>query len=65
MPSHYGGFWDFTSDLKHSDTAYTPLPLPAHTDTTYYSQSAGLQLFVPHISIRLILALSETIQNRR
>jgi trimethyllysine dioxygenase len=47
MPSHYGGFWDFTSDLKHSDTAYTPLPLPAHTDTTYYGQSAGLQLFVP------------------
>ena len=46
MPSHYGGFWDFTSDLSHSDTAYTPLPLPAHTDTTYYSQSAGLQLFV-------------------
>ena len=46
MPSHYGGFWDFTSDLKHSDTAYTPLPLPAHTDTTYYGQSAGLQLFV-------------------
>ena len=45
MPSHYGGFWDFTSDLKHSDTAYTPLPLPAHTDTTYYGQSAGLQLF--------------------
>ena len=46
MPSHYGGFWDFTSDLSHSDTAYTTLPLPAHTDTTYYSQSAGLQLFV-------------------
>jgi trimethyllysine dioxygenase len=46
MHSHYGGFWDFTSDLEHSDTAYTPLPLPVHTDTTYYGQSAGLQLFV-------------------
>jgi Taurine catabolism dioxygenase TauD, TfdA family len=46
MHSHYGGFWDFTSDLRHSDTAYTPLPLPAHNDTTYYGQSAGLQLFV-------------------
>ena len=45
MPSHYGGFWDFTSDMKHQDTAYTPLPLGAHTDTTYYGQSAGLQLF--------------------
>jgi trimethyllysine dioxygenase len=46
MPSHYGDFWDFTSDLQHSDTAYTTLSLPAHTDTTYYTQSAGLQLFV-------------------
>ncbi|KDN48556.1 hypothetical protein RSAG8_02543, partial [Rhizoctonia solani AG-8 WAC10335] len=31
----YGGFWDFTSDLKHGDTAYTNLALGAHTDTTY------------------------------
>ncbi|EUC56962.1 taurine catabolism dioxygenase, TauD/TfdA family protein, partial [Rhizoctonia solani AG-3 Rhs1AP] len=31
----HGGFWDFTSDLEHGDTAYTNLALGAHTDTTY------------------------------
>lgn len=31
-----GGFWDFTADLRHGDTAYTNLALGAHTDTTYY-----------------------------
>ncbi|CUA74153.1 hypothetical protein RSOLAG22IIIB_05444 [Rhizoctonia solani] len=41
----YGGFWDFTSDLKHGDTAYTNLALGAHTDTTYLSDPCGLQLF--------------------
>lgn len=67
MPSHYGGFWDFTSDMKHQDTAYTPLPLGAHTDTTYYGQSAGLQLFVPPSSSNSSnsLALLKTIRNRR
>lgn len=65
MPSHYGGFWDFTSDLKHQDTAYTPLPLPAHTDTTYYGQSAGLQIFVCRLSTLLISALLETCRDRR
>ncbi|QRV75412.1 trimethyllysine dioxygenase [Ceratobasidium sp. AG-Ba] len=41
----YGGFWDFTADLKHGDTAYTNLALAAHTDTTYLSDPCGLQLF--------------------
>ncbi|KAG8733325.1 hypothetical protein FRC10_000295 [Ceratobasidium sp. 414] len=41
----YGGFWDFTADLKHGDTAYTNLALGAHTDTTYLSDPCGLQLF--------------------
>ncbi|KAF8599604.1 Trimethyllysine dioxygenase [Ceratobasidium sp. AG-I] len=41
----YGGFWDFTSDLKHGDTAYTNLALQAHTDTTYLTDPCGLQLF--------------------
>ncbi|KAI9882369.1 MAG: hypothetical protein M1823_005883 [Watsoniomyces obsoletus] len=40
-----GGFWDFTSDLASKDTAYTSLALSAHTDTTYFSDPAGLQLF--------------------
>ncbi|KAG0371454.1 hypothetical protein BGX24_001654 [Mortierella sp. AD032] len=35
--THYGGFWDFTSDLGHGDTAYTDLALGAHTDTTYFT----------------------------
>ncbi|EPQ32483.1 uncharacterized protein PFL1_00677 [Pseudozyma flocculosa PF-1] len=43
--THYGGFWDFTSDLSHGDTAYTDLALQAHTDTTYFTDPAGLQLF--------------------
>ena len=40
-----GGFWDFTSDLSCKDTAYTQEALPLHTDTTYFSDPAGLQLF--------------------
>ncbi|KAL9937329.1 hypothetical protein V8E36_003738 [Tilletia maclaganii] len=44
-PTHYGGFWDFTSNLAHGDTAYTTLALAAHTDTTYFTDPAGLQLF--------------------
>ncbi|POW10359.1 hypothetical protein PSHT_08776 [Puccinia striiformis] len=43
--THYGAFWDFTANMEHGDTAYTNLPLGAHTDTTYFSDPAGLQLF--------------------
>ncbi len=43
--THYGGFYDFTSDLAKGDTAYTQLGIGAHTDNTYFSDSAGLQLF--------------------
>lgn len=43
--SHYGGFWDFTSNLAHGDTAYTNLGISAHTDTTYFTDPIGLQLF--------------------
>ncbi|SPC67398.1 related to trimethyllysine hydroxylase [Ustilago sp. UG-2017b] len=43
--THYGAFWDFTSDLAHGDTAYTDLALQAHTDTTYFTDPAGLQMF--------------------
>ncbi|KAG0294687.1 hypothetical protein BGZ98_001687 [Dissophora globulifera] len=38
------GFWDFTSDLGHGDTAYTDLALGAHTDTTYFTDPVGLQM---------------------
>jgi trimethyllysine dioxygenase len=44
-PTHYGGFWDFTSNLEHGDTAYTNLKLGAHTDTTYLTDPCGLQMF--------------------
>lgn len=43
--THYGGFYDFTPDLAMADTAYTNSALPAHTDTTYFSDPAGLQAF--------------------
>ncbi|KAJ9503214.1 hypothetical protein H2202_001368 [Exophiala xenobiotica] len=43
--THYGGFWDFTSEANPIDTAYTNDPLPPHTDTTYFTDPAGLQLF--------------------
>ncbi|KAG6902268.1 hypothetical protein C0995_002419 [Termitomyces sp. Mi166 len=43
--THYGGFWDFTADLAMGDLAYTNVPLAAHTDTTYFTDPCGLQLF--------------------
>ncbi|KAL1301699.1 hypothetical protein AAFC00_005908 [Neodothiora populina] len=43
--THYGGFYDFTANLASKDTAYTNLSLGAHTDTTYFSEPAGLQMF--------------------
>ncbi|KAK9456138.1 hypothetical protein V1511DRAFT_496652 [Dipodascopsis uninucleata] len=43
-PTHYGGFWDFTSDLSSKDTAYTNLALDVHTDGTYFSDPPGLQM---------------------
>lgn len=43
--THYGGFYDFTPDMKHADTAYTNLALAPHTDTTYFTEPAGLQAF--------------------
>lgn len=43
--THYGGFYDFVPDLAKADTAYTNLALAAHTDTTYFTEPAGLQAF--------------------
>jgi trimethyllysine dioxygenase len=43
--THYGGFWEFKPDLSSSDTAYTQLGIGAHTDNTYFSDPAGLQMF--------------------
>ncbi|KAJ3395907.1 hypothetical protein HDU92_004582 [Lobulomyces angularis] len=33
------------SDLSHEDTAYTNLALSAHTDTTYFTDPIGVQIF--------------------
>ncbi|KAJ5948546.1 Trimethyllysine dioxygenase [Penicillium verhagenii] len=43
--THYGGFWDFTADLTYKDTAYTNESLGGHTDNTYFTDPARLQLF--------------------
>ncbi|KAJ5084436.1 hypothetical protein NUU61_009015 [Penicillium alfredii] len=43
--THYGGFWDFTADLTYKDTAYTNEFLGPHTDNTYFTDPARLQLF--------------------
>ena len=40
-----GDFWHFTSDLSKKDSAYTTQHLGAHTDTTYFTDPAGLQTF--------------------
>lgn len=44
-PTHYGGFWDFTSNLSKNDTAYTNFDISSHTDGTYWNDTPGLQLF--------------------
>ena len=41
--THYGGFYDFTSDLSSKDTAYTSESPEPHTDNTYFTEAAGLQ----------------------
>ncbi|KAJ1506425.1 hypothetical protein HMI54_005091 [Coelomomyces lativittatus] len=43
--THYGKYWDFSSDLEHNDTAYTTLGLSLHTDTTYFTDPIRLQFF--------------------
>ena len=42
--THYGGFWDFTADLKHGDLAYSDVLLQGHTDTTYFTDVSALPL---------------------
>ncbi|KAK7864015.1 hypothetical protein R5R35_000120 [Gryllus longicercus] len=41
----FGDMWEFTDSLDHEDTAYTRDALGAHTDNTYFSEAAGLQVF--------------------
>mmetsp|Transcript_10274 Transcript_10274/g.23417 ORF Transcript_10274/g.23417 Transcript_10274/m.23417 type:complete len:433 (+) Transcript_10274:118-1416(+) len=41
----FGDFWDFTADWTHSDTAYSDIALPLHTDSTYFTTAPGFQMF--------------------
>ncbi len=42
----FGGLWTLSADLKdHGDTAYTTQYLEPHTDSSYYHDAPGLQLF--------------------
>lgn len=40
----FGRSWNFTADLARGDTAYTNIALGAHTDTTYLTSAAGIQV---------------------
>ncbi|WP_455373326.1 trimethyllysine dioxygenase [Limibacillus halophilus] len=41
----FGGFWDFTANMEHKDTAYTTLAIGPHTDGTYAFDAPGYQMF--------------------
>ncbi|KAJ8276778.1 hypothetical protein COCON_G00085300 [Conger conger] len=41
----YGRVWSFTSDFSRGDTAYTKLALDCHTDTSYFQEPCGIQVF--------------------
>ncbi len=41
----FGGFWVFSANMAHADTAYTTGTIGPHTDGTYVQDAPGLQLF--------------------
>ncbi|KAM9333577.1 trimethyllysine dioxygenase, mitochondrial [Pholidichthys leucotaenia] len=41
----YGRVWSFTSDFSRGDTAYSQLALDRHTDTSYFQEPCGIQVF--------------------
>ncbi|XP_068585594.1 trimethyllysine dioxygenase, mitochondrial [Cebidichthys violaceus] len=41
----YGRMWSFTSDLSRGDSAYSQLALDRHTDTSYFQEPCGIQVF--------------------
>ncbi|KAI6033285.1 Trimethyllysine dioxygenase [Pisolithus marmoratus] len=43
--THYGKYSEITADFTNGDTAYTNVALGAHTDTTYFTDPCGLQIF--------------------
>ena len=45
MDTVYGKFWKFSSaSLDFADTAYTSEALGPHTDSTYYTNTPGVQV---------------------
>ena len=43
--SIFGGYYDFTANLEHKDTAYTSMAIGPHTDGTYSFDAPGYQMF--------------------
>ena len=41
----FGGYYDFTANLEHKDTAYTSMAIGPHTDGTYSLDAPGYQIF--------------------
>jgi trimethyllysine dioxygenase len=41
----FGGYWDFTANLEHKDSAYTSMAIGPHTDGTYSLDAPGYQMF--------------------
>jgi trimethyllysine dioxygenase len=41
----FGGYWDFTDNMEHKDTAYTSMAIGPHTDGTYSFDAPGYQMF--------------------
>jgi trimethyllysine dioxygenase len=41
----FGGYFDFTANMEHKDTAYTSMAIGPHTDGTYSFDAPGYQMF--------------------
>jgi len=41
----FGGYYDFSANMEHKDTAYTSMAIGPHTDGTYSLDAPGYQLF--------------------
>jgi trimethyllysine dioxygenase len=41
----FGGYYDFSANLEHKDTAYTSMAIGPHTDGTYSLDAPGYQMF--------------------
>ncbi|XP_050389735.1 trimethyllysine dioxygenase, mitochondrial [Patella vulgata] len=45
METFFGRVWSFTADFERADTAYSYVGLGCHTDTSYLTCPAGMQVF--------------------